>query len=41
MLPALMNLVTAYIVPEISTGSQTLMGISTGVYLGSKIAQGS
>jgi Penicillinase repressor len=37
----LMNVVTTYVIPEISTGFQTLMGISNGVYLGSKIAQGS
>jgi hypothetical protein len=37
----LMSVVTNYVIPEISTGFQTLMGISNGVYLGSKIAQGS
>lgn len=37
----LMSVVTTYVIPEISTGFQTLMGISNGVYLGSKIAQGS
>lgn len=36
----LMNVVTTYVIPEISTGFQMLMGISNGVYLGSKIAQG-
>ena len=36
----LMNVVTTYVIPEISPGFQTLMGISNGVYLGSKIAQG-
>jgi len=35
----LMNVVTTYVIPEISTGFQTLMGISNGVYLGSKVAQ--
>jgi hypothetical protein len=37
----LMSVVTTYVIPEISTGFQTLMGISNGVYLGSKVAQGS
>jgi hypothetical protein len=37
----LMSVVTSYVIPEISTGFQTLMGISNGVYLGSKVAQGS
>jgi hypothetical protein len=36
----LMSVVTTYVIPEISTGFQTLLGISNGVYLGSKIAQG-
>ena len=35
----LMSVVTTYVIPEISTGFQTLLGISNGVYLGSKIAQ--
>jgi len=35
----LMSVVTTYIIPEISTGFVTLMGISNGVYMGSKIAQ--
>ena len=35
-----MTVVTTYVIPEISVGFQTLMGISNGVYLGSKIAQG-
>jgi len=35
----LMNVLTTYVIPEISTGFQTLMGISNGVYLGSKVAQ--
>jgi hypothetical protein len=35
----LMNVVTTYVIPEISTGFQTLLGISNGVYLGSKMAQ--
>ena len=35
----LMSVVTTYVIPEISTGFQALLGISNGVYLGSKIAQ--
>ena len=35
----LMNVITTYVIPEISTGFLTLMGISNGVYVGSKIAQ--
>jgi hypothetical protein len=35
------SVLTNYVIPEISSGFQTLMGISNGVYLGSKIAQGS
>src|SRR5262249_45734081 len=35
----LMNVVTTYVIPEISTGFVTLMGISNGVYLGSKVVQ--
>jgi hypothetical protein len=31
--------VTTYVIPEISTGFLTLMGISNGVYIGSKIVQ--
>lgn len=37
----LMNVVTTYVIPEIPTGFLTLMGISNGVYLGAKVAQGS
>jgi hypothetical protein len=37
----LMNVVTTYAIPEIPTGFLTLMGISNGVYLGAKVAQGS
>jgi hypothetical protein len=33
----LMSVVTTYVIPEISTGFVTLMGISNGVYMGSKI----
>jgi hypothetical protein len=36
----LMNVVTTYAIPEIPTGFLTLMGISNGVYLGAKVAQG-
>jgi hypothetical protein len=36
----LMNVVTTYVIPEIPTGFQTLMGISNAVYLGAKVAQG-
>ena len=35
----LMTVITTYIIPEISTGFQTLLGISNGVYIGSKIVQ--
>jgi hypothetical protein len=35
----LMTVVTTYVIPEISTGFVTLMGISNGVYLGSKVVQ--
>lgn len=35
----LMNVITTYVIPEISTGFLTLMGISNGVYVGSKVAQ--
>ncbi|TMJ58117.1 MAG: hypothetical protein E6G81_11515 [Alphaproteobacteria bacterium] len=35
----LMNVITTYVIPEISTGFQTLLGISNGVYMGSKIVQ--
>jgi hypothetical protein len=37
----LMNVLTTYVIPEIPTGFITLMGISNGVYLGAKVAQGS
>jgi hypothetical protein len=37
----LLNVLTTYVIPEIPTGFLTLMGISNGVYLGSKVAQGS
>ena len=37
----LMNVVTTYVIPEIPTGFLMLMGISNGVYLGAKVAQGS
>jgi hypothetical protein len=36
----LMSVLTTYVIPEIPTGFQTLMGISNGVYLGAKVAQG-
>ncbi len=36
-----MNVLTTYVIPEIPTGFLTLMGISNGVYLGAKVAQGS
>ena len=36
----LMSVVTTYVIPEIPSGFQTLMGISNGVYLGAKVAQG-
>lgn len=35
----LMSVVTTYVIPEISAGFVTLMGISNGVYMGSKIVQ--
>ena len=35
----LMNVLTTYVIPEISVGFQTLLGISNGVYMGSKIVQ--
>jgi hypothetical protein len=35
----LMTVATTYVIPEISTGFVTLMGISNGVYLGSKVVQ--
>jgi hypothetical protein len=37
----LISVMTTYVIPEISTGFLTLMGISNGVYVGSKVAQGS
>lgn len=37
----LLNVLTTYVIPEIPIGFLTLMGISNGVYLGSKVAQGS
>ena len=37
----LMNVLTTYVIPEIPTGFLTLMGISNGVYMGAKVAQGS
>jgi hypothetical protein len=37
----LLTVVTTYVIPEIPTGFVTLMGISNGVYLGGKVAQGS
>jgi hypothetical protein len=36
-----LNVLTTYVIPEIPTGFLTLMGISNGVYLGAKVAQGS
>jgi hypothetical protein len=36
----LLNVLTTYVIPEIPTGFLTLMGISNGVYLGSKVVQG-
>jgi hypothetical protein len=36
----LMNVITTYVIPEISTGFLTLMGISNGVYVGAKVAAG-
>ena len=35
----LLNVITTYVIPEISTGFLTLMGISNGLYVGSKITQ--
>ena len=35
----LLNVLTTYVIPEISVGFQTLLGISNGVYMGSKIVQ--
>lgn len=35
----LITVLTTYVIPEISTGFVTLMGISNGVYLGSKVVQ--
>jgi len=35
----LVNVLTTYVIPEISVGFQTLLGISNGVYMGSKIVQ--
>ena len=35
----LMSVITTYVIPEISAGFQTLLGISNGVYMGSKIVQ--
>jgi hypothetical protein len=35
----LMSVVTTYVIPEISAGFVTLMGISNGVYIGSKVVQ--
>jgi len=35
----LMRVVTSYVIPEIPEGFVTLVGISNGVYMGSKIAQ--
>jgi hypothetical protein len=35
-----MNVATTFVIPEIPTGFLTLMGISNGVYLGAKVAQG-
>jgi hypothetical protein len=35
----LLSVITTYVIPEIPTGFLTLMGISNGVYLGSKVAQ--
>ncbi len=35
----LLKVVTNYVIPEISDGFVTLMGISNSVYMGSKIAQ--
>ena len=35
----LLNVITTYVIPEISTGFLTLMGISNGLYIGSKITQ--
>jgi len=35
----LMSVLTTYVIPEISAGFVTLMGISNGVYMGSKVVQ--
>jgi hypothetical protein len=35
----LLSVLTTYVIPDIPTGFQTLMGISNGVYLGAKVAQ--
>jgi hypothetical protein len=35
----LINVVTTYVIPEISEGFQTLLGISNAVYMGSKVVQ--
>jgi hypothetical protein len=37
----LINVITTYVIPEISVGFQTLLGISNGLYLGSKVVQNS
>lgn len=37
----LMNVLTTYVIPEIPNGFLAVMGISNGVYLGSKVAQSS
>jgi hypothetical protein len=37
----LVSVVASYVIPEIPAGFVTLMGISNGVYMGSKIAQSS
>ena len=34
----LLNVLTTYVIPEISVGFQTLLGISNGVYMGSKMS---
>jgi len=34
-----MTVVTTYVIPEISGGFQTLLGISNGVYMGAKVVQ--
>jgi hypothetical protein len=35
----LINVLTTYVIPEISVGFQTLLGISNGLYMGSKVVQ--